>query len=185
MLPEDRIGRNIRELRRAKGMTLEELAQRSGFTKGYLSKVENSDKAPPVSTLINIAEALGANIAELFGDESNGRSLSLVRRGERQTIARDGTVFGYAYETLARSNMHKHMEPYILTVPKEPKDLALFQHKGEEMLLVLQGTMRFLHGGEEYIVNEGDCVYFDSGVPHRGLSAGEGDLVCLMVIYVP
>jgi transcriptional regulator with XRE-family HTH domain len=59
MIPESDIGSNIRKIRKSKRLTLDKLAGKSGISKGYLSKVENSDKSPPVSTLINIAEKVG------------------------------------------------------------------------------------------------------------------------------
>ncbi len=69
MLPESEIGDKIRRLRKNKEMTLDQLAVKCCVTKGYLSKVENSDKAPPVSTLINIAAGLGVGISEIFGED--------------------------------------------------------------------------------------------------------------------
>jgi mannose-6-phosphate isomerase-like protein (cupin superfamily) len=77
------------------------------------------------------------------------------------------------------------MEPYILTIPAEADERSIFQHEGEEMLLVIEGTMRFLHGEDEYIVKTGDCIYFDSSVPHFGRPADGRDVKCVMVIYVP
>jgi len=185
MLPESEIGKNIRTIRNSKGLTLEKLAHQSGISKGYLSKVENSDKAPPVSTLINIAENLGVSISEIFGEPGEAKSFSLVKKNERQIMARNGAIFGYSYETLAHNYPYKKMEPYILAIPPNISENPLFQHKGEEMLLVLKGTMNFLHGENEYLLEEGDCVYFDSGMPHRGIPIGEKGVLCLIVIYTP
>jgi transcriptional regulator with XRE-family HTH domain len=185
MPTESEIGKNIRRLRRARRLTLEQLARRCGFTKGYLSKVENSESSPPVSTLLNISEGLGVSISEIFGESSEATSISLVKKDERQIMARNGTMFGYSYETLAHKYPHKHMEPYLLTSPAHAEFYPLFQHRGEEMLFVLKGTMIFLHGDREYVVEEGDCIYFDAGIPHHGRPAGDEDAECLMVIYTP
>ena len=182
MIAEPEIGKNVRMLRKLKELTLDELAERTGFTKGYLSKVENSDKAPPVSTLVNIAKALGVRLSELFGEGREPTSLSLIRKDERQQMARDGTVFGYSYETLAHTYPSKIMEPYILTVPPNIKENALFKHDGEELLFVLKGKMKFLHADKEYLLETGDCVYFDSGLPHRGFALGGSEVKLLMVI---
>jgi mannose-6-phosphate isomerase-like protein (cupin superfamily) len=62
---------------------------------------------------------------------------------------------------------------------------TLFQHDGEEILLVLEGTMKFFHGGQEFIAEEGDCLYFDASVPHHGICQGKKEVKCLMVIYTP
>jgi mannose-6-phosphate isomerase-like protein (cupin superfamily) len=77
------------------------------------------------------------------------------------------------------------MEPFILTLPLKPKKKTIAQHEGEEILFVLEGTMKFLYGNQEYIVEEGDCVYFDASFPHFGESVGNKEAKCFMVIYTP
>lgn len=185
MLPESDIGSNIRKIRKSKKLTLDELAGKSGISKGYLSKVENSDKSPPVSTLINIAKALGVTISDLFGESREAKSFSIVKKNERQVMARSGTIFGYFYETLAHNYPHKKMEPYILTIPVHKGGQVVFQHKGEEMLLMLQGKMKFAVGENENLLEEGDCIYFDSGLAHRGTVIGNEEVKCLIVIFTP
>jgi len=182
---EAEIGRRINTLRTAKGITLEQLARQTGFTKGYLSKVEKSTKAPPVSTLGNIARAFGTTISALLGEESRPASLCLVRKGEAPLIARDGTAFGYAYEAMAYKFPGKVMEPFILTLPLKPKKRTLYQHEGQELLFVIQGKMKFVHGAETVTVETGDCVYFDSGVPHFGETIDSPEAKCFMVICSP
>jgi transcriptional regulator with XRE-family HTH domain len=183
MLDEAEIGRKIKQLRQERGLNLVELAAKTGFTKGYISKVENSRKSPPVSTLITIATALGVNLATIFSDDENKKSITLVKKSERKVMAREGAAFGYSYEPLALGYSQRKMEPYILTLPVRPKEQAVFQHKGQEMLFVLEGAMRFTHGDTELLVEEGDCVYFDSSVPHFGAAVGSKEVKCLMVIY--
>jgi transcriptional regulator with XRE-family HTH domain len=182
MLDESEIGSKIKQLRKERRLNLLELADKTGFTKGYLSKVENAKKSPPVSTLITIATALGVSLAAIFSDGETKTSITLVKRSERKMMNRDGTAFGYSYEPLALNFPERHMEPYILTLPLRPKAQAVFQHKGEELLFVLEGTMRFTHGDTELIVEEGDCVYFDASVPHFGFAEGSKEVKCLMVI---
>lgn len=185
MLPETEIGKNIRKIRRRKNQTLNRIARQTGFTKGYLSKVETSDKAPPVSTLINIAAAFNVSVSELLGEQLDNEGAAVVKKEERQLMARDGTAFGYSYETLAHKYTHKHMAPFILTIPEGIEQHPLFQHGGEEMLMVQKGTLKFIVGENEYILEEGDCIYFNSGIPHRGFSIGKDPVKCLIVIYTP
>jgi len=182
---EAEIGKRIKALRSAKGTTLEQLARQTGFTKGYLSKVEKSEKAPPVSTLGTIARAFNTTISTLLGEESPSVSLSLVRKNEAPLIARDGTAFGYAYEAMAYKYSNKVMEPFILTLPMNPKKRTIYQHEGEEILFVIQGRMKFTHGSETVIVNTGDCIYFDSSIPHFGETIGTPEVKCFMVICNP
>ena len=97
-------------------------------------------------------------------------------------MAGRGSAFGYSYEAVAHHYTGKSMEPFILTLPPRPKRRTPFQHEGQEILYVLEGKMRFRHGSDEYIVNQGDCVYFDCGIPHLGESFGPGETRCFMVI---
>jgi len=185
MVEETEVGKRIQQHRINKGLTLQELSEKTGLSKGYLSKIENSEKAPPVSTLINLAKALNIGISEIFGETEENSPICLVKKSDRRTIARDGSVFGYAYQTLAHKFHNKHMEPYFLTLPLKPEENALFQHKGEEILFVLEGVMKFFHGEKEFIVEEGDCIYFDGSIPHYGVSQDNKEVKCLMVIYSP
>jgi transcriptional regulator with XRE-family HTH domain len=185
MIQESEFGKRIKEFRMKKGLTLQNLEEKTGFTKGYLSKVENTKKAPPVSTLVVLAKALEVSLSEIFGEKEEKSTISMVKRNERQVVARNGTVFSYSYQTVAHKFYKKHMEPYILTLPVKPKQVPLFQHDGEEILFVLEGTMKFFHGDQEFIAEEGDCLYFDASVPHHGICQGKKEVKCLMVIYTP
>jgi transcriptional regulator with XRE-family HTH domain len=185
MIQESELGKRIKEYRMKRALTLQEMEKKTGFTKGYLSKVENTKKAPPISTLIVLVKALGISLSEILGETEERNKISLVKKIERQVVARNGTVFGYSYQTLAHKFYKKQMEPYILTLPVKPKQVPLYQHEGEEILFVLEGTMKFFHGDLEFIVEEGDCLYFDASIPHHGICQGKKEVKCLMVIYTP
>ena len=182
---ESEIGRRIKASRINRRFTLEQLARQTGFTKGYLSRIEKSEKSPPLSTLGIIARVLGITISFLAGEEEQKTSFGIVKKGERPLIARKGTAFEYSYEAVAHTFPNKKMEPFILTLPLKPKKKTIVQHEGEELLFVLEGTMKFLHGNREYILEEGDCIYFDSSLSHFGESAGRKEAKCFMVIYTP
>jgi transcriptional regulator with XRE-family HTH domain len=183
-IDEAEIGGRIKAFRTEKGISLESLAQQTGFTKGYLSKVEKSKKAPPVSTLGILARSLGVSISSLLGEEIPRTSFCLVRKGERPVMTGYGTS-GYAYEALAQQYPGKFMEPFVLTLPTKTNRRKLFQHEGQEILYVLKGKMHFRHGSDVYILNEGDCAYFDSGIPHLGESCDSEETQCFLVIHAP
>lgn len=185
MIREDQIGRRIKRLRLERNMTQQTLAQWAGLTKGYLSKIENSTTSPPVSTLINIARALGVGIDFIFSSSEPETSITLVKAEQRPKVARNGSAFGYSYEPLAHTFPNRSMDPYILTLPVTKEEPMIFQHKGQEILFVLQGTMKFLHGDKTFIAEEGDCLYFDANIPHRGSCMGDKEVKCLVVIFSP
>jgi len=183
MINEAEIGKKIRESRLKKNLTLQMLADKTGYSKGYLSKVEKSDKAPPVATLSTIARELDATVASFLGEGPQNEFLCVVKKNERTLMASTGEEFGYAYEALANQYPNKHMVPFVLSYPSKDAFEYSFQHDGEEMLFVLQGKIRFKYGDREFVLEEGDCVYFDSSILHTGESVGDEPLKTLIVIY--
>lgn len=187
MINEEDVGKRIREFRLKAGMTLNQLAKKTKISQGYLSKIEKSPNAPPVSTLLMIARSLNVGISEIFGENESTKPISLVRKNERPFVAKNGSIFGYSYQALAHKFHDKHFDPYILTIPANHKREAdfHFEHKGEEMLFVLRGKMRFLYGEEEFTLESGDCVFFDASIPHNGFSCDNREVQCLIAIYTP
>jgi len=182
---ESEIGKRIKNYRTKKDLTLQDLADLSGFTKGYISKVEKSKKAPPVSTLGKISKVLGIPISVLLGVNDQVSDICFVKNNDRPAMAGRGTKFGYCYEALSHPFAGKHMEPFILSYPHKKADPPVwFKHEGEEMLFVLSGKMRFLHNDKEFFLEKGDCLYFDSGIPHFGEPIEcEEECKCLIVMY--
>lgn len=186
---EELICNNIKRLRKKKEITLEQLAELTGLTKGYLSKIERAKKAPPYSTLNRIALALGVDAAYLLHEDlqdSKDVRISFTKRHQRKPIRSigslsEGSLFRYAYEALAADKPGKNMEPYII----EPSfdEEAVFQHDGEEFMFVLEGEHELVYDGRKYIMEEGDCVYFDASVPHSGRSIGEKKAKLLAVMF--
>ena len=184
MIDEKQVAKNIRRFRLNKKMSLEELARLSGLTKGYVSKIENSGKAPPFSTLIRIARALDTDTSLFLANDSEipeDLRLCVVRSNERKEVASRGTLYGYHYEALAHKKIGKNMEPYIITAAFDEK--GVFSHEGEEFIYVLEGVHEFMYDGKKYLLKKGDSVYFDSIVPHSGRSVGKRTSRLLAVMY--
>lgn len=110
MINEAEIGKRIREFRLKKNLTLQMLADRTGYPKGYLSKIEKSAKAPPVATLSASAVELDATLAILSGEGLQKDNLCVVRKSERTPMAGTREEFGYAYEVMANPYPDMHME---------------------------------------------------------------------------
>jgi len=171
-------GSIIRIVRTQKGLRLEDLATRSGFTKGFLSKIENGHSSPPIATLMKIAEALRVNVAELL--HSNGdtpvKKTVCIRADARPKVAGSNQGTGsaaYSYWALAAERSRKLMEPYIIRVTPEQIDpKQTFKHPGEEFILVLEGRMRYRVGKDMHELGPGDSLYFDGTEPHAPLPFG-------------
>jgi transcriptional regulator with XRE-family HTH domain len=187
-LEEKLITRRLREVRLSKKLTLENLAKLTGFTKGYLSQIENSNQPPPIYTLSRISDALGVDMTELFEQSSEGtayQEITIGRRDHYKLHNRESTPYGYIFEDLAPWKKGKNMEPFFVTVGFDRKiDIQKdFRHDGEEFIYVLEGRLELFFKGESYVLDEGDCAYFDADKPHSGMSLGEKEAKLLIVIY--
>ena len=183
---EKLIGTRIAEKRAGLGITLERLAAATGFSKGYLSKIENSRKVPPIGSLSRIAAALRTDITELLHTPAAALDggLSVVRAGERRPVVRGGTAFGYDYVSLADNRRDKKMEPFLFTFPSQIDKYVFFEHDGEEFMFVLSGRVEWQAGSRKLVLEPGDSIYFDARLPHRGRSL-EGEATALVVTYSP
>lgn len=187
---ELQLGQRIAALRAEVGFTLDRLAVEAGFTKGYLSKIENSKVIPPIGTLVKIAQVLNTDLANLFGndmpDVANDEAICIVRSWEGETAVRGGSSFGYDYVALAHKRHHKKMEPFIMVFPSEVDKDIRFEHEGEEFMFILSGKVEFEAeiGGrmKTWVLSAGDSAYFDAEIPHRGRSL-RGESRALVVIY--
>jgi len=107
------IGTHVAALRASRNLTQEQLADATGVTKGYVSKIENGHIVPPIGTLVKIALALQVEITEFLKASGDGYddAMSIVPVNERRPVVRGASAFGSDYVSRARKNRHKDMEP--------------------------------------------------------------------------
>jgi transcriptional regulator with XRE-family HTH domain len=166
-----KLGEKIRDLRQAKRYTLSQVAGKTGLSIALLSQIENNAVSPPVATLLRIAKGLDVNIGFFFREGESKDQAVVVRKDERKRAFRrmhaqhqDG---GYLFEALAYKKNSKHMEPFLVEFePREKEDISFLNHRGEEFLFLFRGRLAFHYKQEEIVLEAGDSLYFDSGVPH-------------------
>ncbi len=181
------LGNQLRKLRNTRSLTLQDLADLTGVSKPNLSQIENNFVTPPIATLLKIAGALGVPIGYFFQESPQERKMIVVRKEDRYGIAKGPhiTHIGYQYEPLAYPKIDKCMEPFIVVMEeRQASDIAFNNHRGEEFLYVLAGSLEFCYGDDSVILEEGDSLYFDSIIPHGYRGIG-GSAKTLVVIYKP
>ena len=188
MFPMDTktISQNIRRLRLASKQTLDAVAKKAGLTKGALSKVETGRISPPISTLVRIAQVLKVPVVDLFFDQQSQLAYVITRKGEGQIVTRDGSAFGYTYETLALGKRDKYVEPFVLTVSPDD-DPGEFHHAGQEFIYMLSGCLVVTVCGQQIKLRAGDSFYFDSANTHRLQAMGKHDarFLCVFIQNTP
>ena len=104
-----------------------------------------------------------------------------IENGRFSGTPHQRTVYGYRYEPLVQKKQGKNMELYVLVPDFEPGESL--QHDGEEFFYVLDGTLEFFYGVDKYVLTKGNCVYFDSHIPHNGRSIGEKKAKVLIIMH--
>ena len=164
---ETAIGRQVYQYRVKQGLTVAELARQAGLSTGMMSKIENGQTSPSLSSLSAVAGALNVPVTSLFRLYEETREATLVRGGEGLLIERQGTRAGHQYQLLGHlGDRQPTVEPYIVTLTSESDVFPLFQHEGVEFIYVLQGVVLYRHAAKTYLLNAGDSLFFDSDAPH-------------------
>ena len=158
------VGRRLRQLRRARGLTLDALAGDTGFTRGYLSQVETGTAAPSLTALGVLAACLGSDLADFFPEEEPPAAVRVVRAGdpERFRISPNSReehelLTGLVPGGSLTANLARHY-------PGGP--MVRFRHVGEEVALVLSGALRFDIDGDVRVVRAGEWIHYSSHPEH-------------------
>ena len=164
---EQALGAQIRLLRHRSEATVADLAARAGISAGMLSKIENGQISPSLSTLQAVATSLGVPLTQLFASFEERRDCSYVMAGQGVSIERRGSKVGHQYNLLGHAlGGTLAVEPYLITLREEADPYTGFQHAGTEFIFMLTGEVVYRHGEATYHLRPGDALLFDSGAPH-------------------
>jgi transcriptional regulator with XRE-family HTH domain len=177
----DKLGERVRELRQGRGLTLEELAERSGVSRAMISKLERGEKNPTLVVAAKLAEGFGVTLSQLVGMEER-REVVVVPR-EKRMVMRDPET-GFERQLLSPSFGGRGVEFIRNVVPEGSTSGEFPPHRRgvEEYVAVEKGSLRAVIGGEEYLLKEGDALYFEADVSHRFDNAGHGECDYYLVI---
>lgn len=180
------IGAKIKELRRAKKMTLQGVANETGFSTALISQIENNNVSPPIATLSKIASFFDVKIGHFFTENEEECPYEVLRGSEHtvipKVVSKDGTSHGYFYESLSVRKKNKKMDPFLLTLNEKVTNTDTYSHNGEEFLFVMKGTAELLLDDQRIVLNEGDCVYFDANLKHRLFSLDGNEVKVMAVV---
>jgi transcriptional regulator with XRE-family HTH domain len=161
------IANHVRRRRQDIGLTVGQLAERSGISKGMLSKIENAQTSPSLATLERLAAALDMPLTSLFRGLAEERDAVFVKADSGPEIVRQGTRAGHAYQLLGSlRGPRKQVEPLLVTLTERAEIFPSFQHSGIELLYMLSGTMDYSYGKQQYRMEPGDTLQFEGDIPH-------------------
>jgi transcriptional regulator with XRE-family HTH domain len=175
-----KIGERIRNLRQLSSLTQEELAERAGLTKGFISQVERDKTSICLDNLVQILDALGESISDFFLDIEEKDIV--YGKENRVEIEKRGVS---KFELLIPGSTNKKMEAVMVTLkPGEGTEIEE-PHEGEEMGLVLRGRIEIQLGKKTHRAKKGECFYFAAERDHSLSNVGPRDAVLLWITSPP
>ncbi len=201
----ENLGDRIRDERRIRKLTLEELSQKTGLSKSFLSQVERGLAQPSVSSLKKIAQQFEISVVNLFSNESppspalknhssveagkinylsSGEEVKIVRKARRKTLSLPGSKVSY---DLITPDMNRHIEILFLRLsPGESSgNEPIIDPPGEKCCLILKGTLQYHVAEETYELMEGDSIYHPAHFPHGWSGAGDVPIEVIVVLSPP
>lgn len=163
------LGHTIRQLRQEHGLTIAEVSQLAGISRGMLSKIENGLASTSLDTLEQLANSLGVTLSRLFRDyNAPTGGAQFVKHGQGMEVVRRGTRCGHTYQLLAYDQgPQKIFEPFLISLEEQNEEFPPFEHPGTEFIYMLEGIVEYSVGGESFVLEPGDSLTFRGELPHR------------------
>jgi len=157
------LGERLSAFRTSRGWTLDELAERSGLSKGQLSRLESAERQPSLAALLSLAQAYGVAVASFFEAPLSNQEVHIIRSDAEVPQQANGLT----YWPLSTGTSRFNLQPIRVVVsPDRPGD-DRYHHDGEEWLMVLSGRVRLSIGTQAHTLEPGDSAHFDSRIGHR------------------
>lgn len=156
------IGNKLKELRVLKGLTQEELADRSELSKGFISQLERNLTSPSITTLMDILQCLGTSIGEFFNEAPDEQ----IVFGKQDYFVKEDTEYKNEIKWIIPNAQKNTIEPIYLTLQAGGSTCPDTPHEGEEYGYVLQGAVSIHLGNKTYKAKKGESFYYTADKTH-------------------
>lgn len=180
------LSQNIKRLRQSQNMTVESLANNSGFSKGFISRLENFRITPSLKALQKISAALGVNISELFQKDMVKPLYTTGSLEDGQELVRDNNFeYGMHYYVLAHRQIDRKLNPLMVEYRKCKQERDFLMHDTDEFFVLLEGELDFYVSDENTCnhMTAGDTIYLTANVPHKVRLAEKCEYAKALVVY--
>ncbi len=161
------IGKQVRSFRNHLNMTVAEAASKAGISSGMLSKIENGNASPSLSSLHALSRVFNVPFTSFFRKYEERQSVSYVRADAGEIVERRGTRIGHEYQLLSHGTGKNYsVAPHLITFTDKTEVFPLFHHAGEEFIYMLEGEMVYKHADESFVMAPGDSLFFDAEQAH-------------------
>jgi transcriptional regulator with XRE-family HTH domain len=170
-------GTQLRQLRLKRGWTLQDLADKSGLSKTFLSRLESGGRQASIAAVLTLSRIFEVSLSFFFESPLALEPCVIVRRAE----AEERTTNGLKYTPLSSAGRFSRLQPLRITVSPSRRGTQHYQHQGEEWIYVLSGKLILSLAGTTYNLGPGDAAHFESRLPHRLVAPGPEEAQVLVV----
>lgn len=170
------VGKRLRIVREAAGLSQRQLAKRSDVSNATISLIEQNRTSPSVGLLKRVLAGLPMSLAEFFGGEEISKQPFFFKADELMEIGSGGISYRQVGRDLSKRSLQVLHEMYA---PGADTGEVLLSHQSEESGVVIRGQIEVTVNGQSRVLGPGDAYYFDSRLPHR--FRNPGDVECEIV----
>ena len=178
------ISNKLKSIRKEKNLTLQDIADRAGVTKGLISQIENSRTIPSLLVLIQIIKALEVGLDDFFNDldgYSKEGKILVKRREEYQKFEKEAAE-GYDYFRIFTKKINSSTVDIVLLEIQPGATREFVQTDAFEYKYILSGSVQYLFRDYQIVLNEGDSMLFDGKMEHNPINLGK-DVAKMLVVY--
>lgn len=181
-----KISYRIKEIRKEKNITIQELANRAGVSKGLISQIENNRTIPSLPVLMNIVHSLDLDLNAFFKDispDERPEKVFVIRSSEYTSLKKEAAK-GFKYQRILARNIHGgHVDFVLLELKVGARRNKKIVTDAFEYKYLVKGKIEYLIDNKTYILEEGDSIFFDGRLGHNLSNIGASDAVMLVVYY--
>jgi transcriptional regulator with XRE-family HTH domain len=180
------ISNKIREKRKERNITIQELADKAGVTKGFISQIENNRTVPSLAVLLSIIKSLhidlNAFFDELQGDNGETENVVVRKKDQYQDFQKENAK-GFLYQRIFSTTIQdRHVDIVLLRLQKNSRR-AMVKTDAFEYKYVISGQVEYTIGEAKHLLGAGDSIYFDAREPHNPKNIGDEDALMLVIYF--
>ncbi|WP_317164372.1 XRE family transcriptional regulator [Sphingobacterium sp. xlx-130] len=180
-----KISQKLKEIRKEKGITIQELADRAGVSKGLISQIENNRTIPSLLVLINIIKSLEIDLNEFFKDFNSDEDSGpiIVRKKDSYTAFEKEQALGFYYKRIFTTSIDSSTLDIVLLELLPDASRPMVETEAYEYKYIISGKVEYVFDDQVIVLEEGDSIFFNGRLAHTPRNIGEHKALMLIVYF--
>lgn len=181
------ISNKIKEIRKQKNITVQQLATKADVSKGLISQIENNRTVPSLPVLMKIIQSLNLDMNDFFKDisaQKNSAAKVIIKKPKDYEVFEKETAKGFIYKRILTRNLQSGaVDIVLLELKKGAYRSKMVKTEAYEYKYIIKGKVEYIINDKVHILQEGDSLFFDGRQGHKPSNIGNGDAIILVVYF--